>query len=177
MLTGESDAQQRAFYDQLTPGDPVLAFGAVHTEGKDFHAAPELIDSEKANNYRRWWNNPWRVVEPAGQQHAGDWTLENDASPQALVKHAMPTGYGFVSILSTARRKMSLAAMAGSTAITSGASLPRTNDGRLPSMQVSTTSPQINTSFWLTRFTGQVTSGQNSSLIGGGRTDSDAIKK
>jgi hypothetical protein len=92
VLTGEPDAQQKVFYDQLGPDDPVLAFGAVHSEGKDYHAAPDVIDSERATNYRRWWNNPWRVVEPGGQQHAGAWTPEKMHRLQALVERAHANG-------------------------------------------------------------------------------------
>ncbi len=33
VLTGEADAQQTVFYDQLQTGDRVLLFGAIHTEG------------------------------------------------------------------------------------------------------------------------------------------------
>ncbi len=50
VLTGEADAQQTVFYDQLQPGERVLAFGAIHTEGKDPHSAPEALDPVKANN-------------------------------------------------------------------------------------------------------------------------------
>ena len=92
VLTGESDAQQAVFYDQLHPNDPVLAFGAVHTAEKDYHASPELIDSEKATNYRRWWNNAWRVVESAGQQHAGEWTPEKMRRLRSLVERAHANG-------------------------------------------------------------------------------------
>jgi hypothetical protein len=92
VLTGESDAQQTVFYDQLGSDDPVLAFGAIHSMNKDFHAAPEAIDSEKATNYRRWWNNPWRVVEPGGQQHAGEWTGEKMLRLRALVERAHANG-------------------------------------------------------------------------------------
>lgn len=92
VLTGEPDAQQTVFYDQLGPQDPVLAFGAVHTADEDYHAAPDMIDSEKASNYRRWWNNPWRVVESAGQQHAGEWTTEKTLRLRALVERAHKNG-------------------------------------------------------------------------------------
>lgn len=92
VLTGEPDAQQTVFYDELGTNDPVLAFGAVHTADKDFHAAPDVIDSEKVTNYRRWWNNPWRVVEPGGQQHAGDWTPEKTRRLRALVERAHSNG-------------------------------------------------------------------------------------
>ena len=92
VLTGEADAQQTVFYDQLRIGDRVLAFGAIHTEGKDPQAAPEVLGAEKANNYRRWWNNPWRVVEAAGQPHAGDWTPEKMIRLHALVERAHANG-------------------------------------------------------------------------------------
>lgn len=92
VLTGESDAQQKVFYDDLKTGDSVLAFGAIHTESKDPQSHPEELSPEKANNYRRWWNNPWRVVEAGGQQHAGDWTNEKRARLRALVDHAHANG-------------------------------------------------------------------------------------
>jgi len=92
VLTGEPDAQQRVFYDELRMGDHVLLFGAIHTEGKDPQAAPEVLDSEKANNYRRWWNNPWRVVEAGGQQHAGEWTPDKMERLRALVRRAHENG-------------------------------------------------------------------------------------
>ena len=92
VLTGEADEQQAVFYDQVKTGDRVLLFGAIHSEDKDSVAAPELIDSEKATNYRRWWNNPWNVVEAGGQPHAGEWTPQKMARLQALVRHAHANG-------------------------------------------------------------------------------------
>jgi hypothetical protein len=92
VLTGQADAQQTVFYDQLHEGERVLAFGAIHTEDKDPQAAPEILDSEKANNYRRWWNNPWRVVEEGGQPHAGEWTPEKMNRLRALVERAHANG-------------------------------------------------------------------------------------
>ena len=47
VLTGEPDAQQTVFYDQLHTGDRVLLFGAIHTEDKDPSAAPEVMDPAK----------------------------------------------------------------------------------------------------------------------------------
>lgn len=92
VLTGENDEQQKVFYDQLAPSDRVLLFGAIHSGDKDPHAAPDVIDTERANNYRRWWNNPWKVVEPAGQQHAGEWTPEKMNRLRALVERAHANG-------------------------------------------------------------------------------------
>jgi hypothetical protein len=92
VLTGEADEQQSVFYDQLKVGDRILLFGAVHSEDKDPASAPELLDSEKATNYRRWWNNSWKVVEARGQPHAGEWTPQKMARLRALVDRAHSNG-------------------------------------------------------------------------------------
>jgi len=92
VLTGEADEQQKVFYDELRDGDRVLVFGAIHTEGKTPTAAPEVLGAEKASNYRRWWNNPWDVVEVAGQPHAGEWTPEKMNRLRALVERAHANG-------------------------------------------------------------------------------------
>lgn len=92
VLTGESDAQQAVFYDQLQPGQRVLAFGAIHTAMKDPHSAANIIDDVKANNYRRWWNNAWNVVEHGGQQNAGQWSDEKMARLRSLVARAHANG-------------------------------------------------------------------------------------
>jgi hypothetical protein len=88
VLTGSSDAQQSVFYDEVPPGDDLLVFGAVHTNTADPLAAPEILEPSAATNYRRWWNNPWSVVEKAGQPHAGEWTHAKDERLRSLVEHA-----------------------------------------------------------------------------------------
>lgn len=92
VLTGESDAQQAVFYDEVPVGGRLLVFGAAHTHAQNPMAPPEVLEPEPASNYRRWWNNPWRVVEAAGQQHAGDWTDADDQRLRALVQHAHQNG-------------------------------------------------------------------------------------
>jgi hypothetical protein len=92
VLTGEADAQQTVFYDQLRTGDRVLLFGSIHTEDKDSAAAPEVMDPTKATNYRRWWNNPWKVVEAGGQPNAGEWTAAKMTRLRALVERAHENG-------------------------------------------------------------------------------------
>src|SRR5215469_1628853 len=67
VLTGESDKQAKVFYDQVPIGAQLLVFGAAHTNNRDPMAAPEILEPEPASNYRRWWNNPWAVVERGGQ--------------------------------------------------------------------------------------------------------------
>ena len=92
VLTGENDTQQSVFYDQLQPGDRVLLFGAIHTEDKEPSSSPEALDPGKATNYRRWWNNPWKVVEGGGQPHAGDWAPAKMDRLRALVERAHANG-------------------------------------------------------------------------------------
>ena len=92
VLTGESDEQQKVFYDSLKTGDRVLVFGAIHTAMKDPHSAPEVLDDVKANNYRRWWNNSWNVVERGGQRNAGEWSEEKMKRLRSLVERAHTNG-------------------------------------------------------------------------------------
>lgn len=88
VLTGEQDAQEKIFYDKVPVGGKLLVFGAVHSHDRNPMAPPSVIDPEPASNYRRWWNNPWRVVEKDGQRHAGAWTAADDARLRALVRRA-----------------------------------------------------------------------------------------
>lgn len=88
VLTGSSDAQQAVFYDKLPVGERLLVFGSVHTNMADPLAAPAVIETEQASNYRRWWNNPWSVVEAGGQTHAGEWTSSDELRLRSLVEHA-----------------------------------------------------------------------------------------
>ena len=81
VLTGESDAQKAVFYDQVRAGAPLLVFGATPTR------------NEPADNYHRWWNNPWRVVEPEGQNAAGDWSPEDEKRLTDLVRAAHERGF------------------------------------------------------------------------------------
>ena len=88
VLTGESDAQKHVFYDEVRAGDRLLVFGAVKTNTSNPSAAPEVLAPNPADNYHRWWNNPWRVVEPEGQQNAGAWTPEKESRLNQLVAYA-----------------------------------------------------------------------------------------
>lgn len=92
VLTGESDGQQKVFYDDLRPGDRLVVFGAAHTFKQNPMAAPAVLEPEKANNYRRWWNNPWNVVEAGGQNQAGAWTPDDLQRLKSLVDHAHANG-------------------------------------------------------------------------------------
>ncbi|MGE3274919.1 MAG: CehA/McbA family metallohydrolase [Vicinamibacterales bacterium] len=104
VLTGESDAQAKAFHDDLPVGTRMRLFGAMPIRpepraGESREAAMtrvwrELPDTPfpHATNYRRWWNAPWAVVEEGGQRKAGDWTAADDARLKALVTRAHDAG-------------------------------------------------------------------------------------
>lgn len=88
VLTGESNAQLHGFYDQVPVGGELFVFGSTHTNTHDPMASPEILEPEPANNYRRWWNNPWSVVEAGGQAKAGQWTSADETRLQSPVQHA-----------------------------------------------------------------------------------------
>ena len=92
VLTGEADSQERDFYDIVPLGERLLAFGAVHTEGKNPMSTAEIMVPGPANNYRRWWNNPWSVVEGGGQRKAGPWTTQDEIRLRQLVTRAHQLG-------------------------------------------------------------------------------------
>jgi hypothetical protein len=92
VLTGESDAQEKVFYERVPVGGRLLVFGAVRTHLDDPTASPAILEPDPATNYRRWWNNPWRVVEPGGQSRAGEWTTSSNERLRALVRHAHSQG-------------------------------------------------------------------------------------
>lgn len=88
VLTGESEAQKSVFYDHVAVGSRLLAFGAVRTITADPSVPSEILSPSPADNYHRWWNNAWRVVEPEGQSKAGAWTPQKEARLNQLVQYA-----------------------------------------------------------------------------------------
>jgi hypothetical protein len=92
ILTGESDAQKTVFYDQIAVGETLLVFGATRSHAEAPSAPAESLAPEGADNYHRWWNNAWRVVEAAGQANAGEWTREKESRLNDLVRYAHQKG-------------------------------------------------------------------------------------
>lgn len=97
VLTGSEDPQQKVFYDLVPEGGTLLLFGAVHSHAEGPGAIspmspPARLETEPANDYRRWWNNPWNVVEAGGQNKAAGWTPQDDQRLRALVDHAHQQG-------------------------------------------------------------------------------------
>jgi hypothetical protein len=97
VLTGEPDTQQVAFHDRVPVGGRLRVFGAVATararEAPGSAAAPPPgRPPGPRTNYRRWWNNPWSVVEASGPHQAGEWTPEEAARLHLLVRRAHAAG-------------------------------------------------------------------------------------
>lgn len=105
VLTEDSDAQQKVFFDDLPVGARLRLFGSAHTapvpkgmtgsEAMHWEATvpPAELLSEPPTDYRRWWNLSWYPVEEGGQTRAGPWTSADDARLRALVDHAHEMGY------------------------------------------------------------------------------------
>jgi glycerophosphoryl diester phosphodiesterase len=80
VLTGADPAQRIAFHDAVPVGSRLRLFGAVPP------------DSLTATNYLRWSNNPWNVIEPEGQNNAGDWTSVDERRLTRTVRAAHDAG-------------------------------------------------------------------------------------
>ena len=80
VLTGSDPAQERAFHDRVPVGGRLRLFGAI------------VPGAPVKTNYRRWSNNPWSVVEPEGQNNAGEWTPDDAARLRRHVDAAHGAG-------------------------------------------------------------------------------------
>ncbi|HEX4266727.1 MAG TPA: hypothetical protein VHY36_02490 [Steroidobacteraceae bacterium] len=105
VVTEDSDAQAKVFYDDVPVGSRLRLFGSAHTQSPPPGANPaqaahweatvppgELLRTS-ATEYRRWWNNSWRVVEEGGQTKAGAWTKADDRRLRSLTDYAHRQGY------------------------------------------------------------------------------------
>ncbi len=106
VLVGGIQVFQDVFYNDIEVGDPVIAFGRARTEGID---TAEMSDKERqvfqtqvpveellkqpANNFHRWWNNSWHMIEAGGPTRANSWDSKEQARLVELVNHAHSLGY------------------------------------------------------------------------------------
>lgn len=92
VLTGESEEQKRVFFDEVPDGQRLIVFGATPTHTEEPLASPEKIEPTPRDNYHRWWNNFWGVVEVGGPSKAGEWTLAKQERLRSLVRYAHKQG-------------------------------------------------------------------------------------
>ena len=93
VLTGQADAQEESFHDSVPVGDRLRLFGAVHDAPLTPDAATNAVPRPMAaSNYRRWWNHPWKVVEPEGQPAAGEWAPADAERLASIVTAAHAAG-------------------------------------------------------------------------------------
>lgn len=104
VLTGSDTAQRRRFHDEVPVGATLRAFGAmapvpVRGETKALRArramqmtSAQHIDT-RADNFARWVNFPWSVIEAGGQQTAGGWVPADSARLRAFVQRAHTRGF------------------------------------------------------------------------------------
>lgn len=104
VLCGADTAQRRRFHDDIRPGERLRAFGAMQPTPIDgdsrearAHRAVTLTAAEHipraADNFARWVNFPWSVIEEGGQTRAGAWTAADSARLTAFVQRAHDQGY------------------------------------------------------------------------------------
>jgi hypothetical protein len=99
VLTEDSDAQEKVFFDEVPVGARLRLFGSAHTASIDEKRQaernhllatlpPERLLAAGPTNYRRWWNNSWYLVEEGGASRAGDWTPADESRLKALCDRA-----------------------------------------------------------------------------------------
>jgi hypothetical protein len=104
VLCGSDTAQRRRFHDALPVGARLRAFGAmapavVRGETRDARARRAVAMTadqhipRAADNYARWVNFPWSVIERGGQTKAGDWTAADSARLGTFAERAHTQGY------------------------------------------------------------------------------------
>ena len=92
VLSKGNGSEYQAFYGDVPVGGKLLVFGVARTRGNNA-SAPDAIAPEPADNFRRWRNHPWALVEEGGQRRAGEWTEADEARLKALVDHSHRMGY------------------------------------------------------------------------------------
>lgn len=104
VLCGSDTAQRRRFHDALPVGARLRAFGAMVPVGvsgltRDARAQRAVAMTadqhipRAADNYARWVNFPWSVIERGGQTKAGPWTAADSARLGTFAERAHTQGY------------------------------------------------------------------------------------
>jgi hypothetical protein len=104
VLVGSDTAQRRRFHDDVPAGARLRAFGAMSpatvrgsTRALRARRAMRMTSAQHINatadNFARWVNFPWSVVEAGGQQTAGAWGPADSTRLQTFVDRAHAQGF------------------------------------------------------------------------------------
>lgn len=104
VLTEAGEGQAQVFHEAVPIGERLLIFGSVPSSPLPTNlspsarakaavaAAPEVLIPDAADNYRRWTNHSWAVIEEGGPPNAGRWTEDDRRRLDALVTRAHAQG-------------------------------------------------------------------------------------
>jgi hypothetical protein len=103
VLCGADSAQRRRFHDAIAPGEKLRAFGGITTPAiagatREERAARAITMSaaehipRAADNYARWVNFPWSVIEEGGPTKAGAWTAADSTRLATFAMRAHAQG-------------------------------------------------------------------------------------
>ncbi len=104
VLSGADSAQRKRFHDDVPIGGALRVFGAmapapVDGDTKEVRALRAMQMSaaqhipQRADNFARWVNFPWSVVEFGGPQYAQQWTAGDSVRLDLLTRRAHEYGY------------------------------------------------------------------------------------
>lgn len=104
VLSGADTAQRRRFHDEVPPGERLRVFGAMSptpvpgaTRAVRAHRTVAMSAVQHipraADNFARWVNFAWGVIEEGGQNYAGAWTPADSQRLATFVQRAHSQGY------------------------------------------------------------------------------------
>jgi hypothetical protein len=104
VLSGADSTQRIRFHDDVRVGARLRMFGALPLPAptgstreararEQVVMSPDTLIAQRASNYARWVNFAWLAVEEGGAPAAAEWTSQDSARLQALVRRAHTQGY------------------------------------------------------------------------------------
>ena len=104
VLAGSDTAQRRRFHDEVPVGAKLRAFGAMApapvrgaTKALRARRAMQMTSAQHINvgadNFARWVNFPWSVIEAGGPTTAGKWVPADSARLNAFVQQVHRQGF------------------------------------------------------------------------------------
>lgn len=99
VLAGSDTAQRRRFHHDVPVGSRLRMFGAIRpapvagkTKAQRTRRAMRMTAAQHidvpADNFARWVNFPWSVIEEGGQNNAGSWIAQDSIRLESFVRQA-----------------------------------------------------------------------------------------